>query len=77
MTQLPIVFPVTVVPLMLQTVKVVLVYLTDSLEDAVADTAPVPPTTILGAGPKVIVWLVLPYTDKEDSIARNINRMRR
>ena len=75
--QLPTAFPVTVVPLILQTVEVVLVNLTSNPEDAVADTVPVPPTTILGEGPKLIVWLVLPYTAKEASIARNMNRMRR
>ena len=57
--QVPAVTPVTVLPLTVQTPVVVEVNVT-GLPDAppVADTVPVPPTTTVGACPKVIVWLL-------------------
>jgi hypothetical protein len=64
--QVPATLPVTVVPLIEQIVLVVLVNLTDKLDVAVADTAPVPPTTMLGTVPKVMVWLV--FTGSETVI---------
>ena len=59
--QVPAVTPVTVVPLRVQTPVVVLLKVTELLADPpVAETVPVPPTTTLGAEPKVMLWLPLP-----------------
>ena len=59
MLQVPIVIPKTLLPLTVQIVGVALVKLTARVEDDVAETAPLPPTTSVGAVPNVIFWGVL------------------
>jgi hypothetical protein len=58
MVQVPAAIAVTVLPLMVQMPGVLLVKLAARPDVAVALTVPVPPTTTLGAAPKVMVWLV-------------------
>ena len=59
--QVPTANPVTVLPLMVHTPVVVELNVT-GLPDAppLADTVPMPPTTTVGAVPKLIVWLPRP-----------------
>ena len=57
--QTPAAMPVTVLPLTVQTSGVVLLKLTASPEVAVAETVPVPPTTIVGPELKLTLWLAL------------------
>ena len=59
MVQVPAVIPVTVLPLMEQTLGVAVLKLTTRPEVAFAETMPVPPTLIDGALPKVMVWFAL------------------
>ena len=56
MVQVPVVTPVTTAPATVHTPSVVLVKATARPEVAVAVTVPVPPTTTLGAAPKLMVW---------------------
>ncbi len=61
MVQTPVAMPLMVpLPLAVQTVGVVLLKPTARPEVAVAETVPVPPTAIDGAGSKLTVWLALP-----------------
>ena len=66
MVQVPTLMPVTVVPLMLQTLGVAELKLTARPDDALAVTAPVADETFtpplwfklsVGAAPKLMVWL--------------------
>ena len=61
MVQVPTVKPVTVLPLTVQTPEVWELN-TIVFPDAppVAETVPVPPTIMVGATPKIMVWLPLP-----------------
>ena len=59
MLQVPMLTPVTVPPETVQTPFVVLLRVTGRPEVAVAKTLPVPPTTIFGAVPKLMVWLMM------------------
>ena len=52
--------PVTVLPLTVQTLVEAEEKLTARPEVAVAESAPVPPAIIVGAVPKLVVWLALP-----------------
>jgi hypothetical protein len=54
-TQLPALTPVTVVPLIVQMPTVVELNVTSNPELATALTAPMPPTTTVGAAPKVML----------------------
>ena len=60
MVQAPTVTPFTLLPLTVQTPVVVEVNITASPGAAVAETVPLPATTIAGAAPKVIDWLPFP-----------------
>ena len=59
MVQVPTVTPFTLLPLTVQTPVVVEVNVTARPGAAVAETVPLPATTIAGAAPKVIDWLPL------------------
>ena len=60
--QVPALRPVTVPPLRMQTLVVMTARLTERPEVAIALTAPVPPTRMLGAVPKLMVWLPIGVT---------------
>ena len=60
MAQVPAVTPVTMVPLTVQIPGVVEVKLAARPDVDGAETVPVPLTAIVGAAPKVSVWLDLP-----------------
>ena len=60
MVQVPALTPVTLLPLTVQTLVVEELYVTASAEVAVAETVSAPPTAIVGAAPKLMVWPAFP-----------------